>query len=68
MTAPRCCRNRETDLRAKKAEMHRAARQAVRLADRFPRYIEAANQAKAEYIRSRAELEDHLTECAEATA
>jgi hypothetical protein len=57
MTAPRCCRNLDNNVAQK-----RGARKATRLD--HPRYVEAANQAKADYIRAREDQMSHAAACA----
>jgi hypothetical protein len=67
MTGPRCCVNVRINVNQAKAKVGYAARQAARLGDRWPQYIEAANKAKADYIRARDDAASHAASCAEVT-
>lgn len=60
MTEPcNYCRNLTIDIAQKKAELGRTARIASR--KDHPRYVEAANRAKAAYVRAR---DDQMTHAA----
>lgn len=61
-----CCSRVESQVIWARAEMTRKARIASRRD--HPRYVEAANQAKAEYIRHRDEQLAHVAACARVDA